>query len=149
MPEFHKITSGLHDIGNALVKRGTAMGPLVPSLIVVPILLLFAWLFRETAVLMGFPVITVMLVITPLCILYNYHRHYASFAKNDPDRLQSEEYRYEMTRVQMLAAKGLQEPLPEDSLPLADPTRNLSEADTPNEDEGASDSAVRDQEKAP
>ena len=149
MPEFHKITSGLHDIGNALVKRGTAMGPLVPSLIVVPILLLFAWLFRETAVLMGFPVITVMLVITTLCILYNYHRHYASFAKNDPDRLQSEEYRYEMTRVQMLAAKGLQEPLPEDSLPLADPTRNLSEADAPNEDEEASVPDVTDQEEAP
>ena len=43
-----------------------------------------------------------------------------------------------MTRVQMLAAKGLQEPLPEDSLPLADPTRNLSEADTPNGGEEAS-----------
>lgn len=54
-----------------------------------------------------------------------------------------------MTRVQMLAAKGLQEPLPEDRLPLADPTRNLSEADTPNKGEEASDSAVRDQEKAP
>ena len=54
-----------------------------------------------------------------------------------------------MTRVQLLAAKGLQGPLPEDSLPLAGPTRNLSEADTPNEDEDASDSAVRDQEKVP
>ncbi|MCY4389516.1 MAG: hypothetical protein OXC18_20665 [Desulfurellaceae bacterium] len=149
MQEFHKIASGLHDIGSALVKRGTAMGPLVPSLIAVPILLLFAWLFRETAVLMGFPVITVTLVIIMACVLYSYHRHYASFAKNDPDRLQSEEYRYEMTRVQMLAAKGLQEPLPEDSLPLADPTRNLSGADTPNEGEEASASAVRDQEKAP
>ena len=149
MQEFHKIASGLHDIGSALVKRGTAMGPLVPSLIMVPILLLFAWLFLETAVLMGFPVITVMLVITTLCILYNYHRHYAAFAKSDPDRLQSEEYRYEMTRVQMLAAKGLQEPLPEDSLPLADPTRNLPEADAPNEDEKASASTVKNREEAP
>ena len=149
MQEFYKIASGLRDIGIALVKRGTVMGPLVPSLVLVLIFLLFAWLFRETAVLMGVPVISVMLVIPALCIPYNYHRHYASFAKNDPDRLQSEEYRYEMTRVQMLAAKGLQEPLPEDSLPLADPTRNLSEADAPNKDEEASDSAVRDQEKAP
>ena len=149
MEEFHKITSGLHDIGSALVKRGTAMGPLVPSLIAVPILLLFAWLFRETAVLMGFPVITVILVVASLCILYSYHRRYASFAKNDPDRLQSEEYRYEMTRVQMLAAKGLQEPLPEDSLPLADPTRNLPEVDGPNEGEDASAPDVTDQEEAP
>ena len=147
MQEFHKITSGLHDIGSALVKRGTAMGPLVPSLIAVPILLLFAWLFMETAVLMGFPVITVMLVIASLCILYSYHRRYASFAKNDPDRLQSEEFRYEMTRVQMLAAKGLPEPLPEDSLPLADPTRNLPETDAPNEDEDASVPDVTDQEE--
>ena len=149
MEAFHKIAGSLHDIGSTLVRRGTAMGPLVLSLMVAPILVLFAWLFRETAVLMGFPVITVMLVIASLCILYSYHRHYASFAKNDPDRLQSEEYRYEMTRVQMLAAKSLPQPLPEDSLPLAEPTRNLSGADAPNEGEEASASAVRDQEKAP
>lgn len=125
------------------------MGPLVPLLMMVPILFLSAWLLRETVVLMGFPIFTVVLIVTGVIILYSYLRHYASFAKNDPDRLQSEEYRYEMTRVQMLAAKGLQEPLPEDRLPLADPTRNLSEADTPNKGEEASDSAVRDQEKAP
>ena len=149
MQDFHKIVGGLRDIGIALVSRGTVMGPLVPSLLVSLVLLAFAWLFRETAVLMGFPVITVVLVITSLCILYNYHRHYASFAKNDPDRLQSEEYRYEMTRVQMLAAKGLPEPLPEDSLPLADPTRNLPRADAPNEGEEASASAGTDQEERP
>ena len=126
------------------------MGPLVPLLVVVfPILSMLAWLLRETAVLMGFPIITIVLVIASLCILYSYLRHYASFAKNDPDRLQSEEYRYEMTRVQMLAAKGLQEPLPEDRLPLADPTRNLSGADTPNEGEEAFAPDVMDQEKAP
>ena len=149
MSDFHKIVGGLRDIGVALVRRGTAMGPLMPSLMMVPILLLFSWLFRETAVLMGFPVITVVLVITSLCILYNYHRHYASFAKNDPDRLQSEEYRSEMTRVQMIAAKGLPEPLPEDSLSLADPTRNLPKADTPSEDEEASASTGTDQEETP
>jgi len=149
MQVFHKLAGGLRDIGIALVRRGTVMGPLMPSLMTVPVLLLFAWLFRETAVLMGFPVITVVLVITSLCILYNYHRHYASFAKNDPDRLQSEEYRYEMTRVQMLAAKGLPEPLPEDSLPLADPTRNLPRADAPDEGEEASASAGTDQEEGP
>ena len=122
------------------------MGPLVPSLVAVVPILLFAWLFRETAVLMGIPVITVVLVVAGLWILFDYHRHYASFAKNDPDRLQSEEYRYEMTRVQMLAAKGLPEPLPADSLPLEEPKRNIPEDETPSEGEQASASAVTDQE---
>ncbi len=93
------------------------MGPLVPSFMAVPILLLFAWLFLEAAVLMGIPVISVVLVVASLWILYDYHRHYGSFAKNDPDRLQPEEYRYGMTRVQMLAAKSLPRPLPEDVSP--------------------------------
>ena len=42
------------------------MGPLVPSLVAVVPILLFAWLFRETLVLMGIPVITVALVATGL-----------------------------------------------------------------------------------
>ena len=147
MQGYHKLAGALHDIGSALVRRGTAMGPLVPSLVaVVPILLLSAWLFRETVVLRGVPVITVGLVGAALWILFDYHRHYASFAKNDPDRLQSEEYRYEMTRVQMLAAKGLPEPLPADSLPLEEPKKNIPEDETPNEGEQASASAVTDQE---
>ena len=54
-----------------------------------------------------------------------------------------------MTRVQMLAAKGLQEPLPEDSLPLADPTRNLTGTNAPNKGEEASATDVMNQEKAP
>lgn len=149
MQGYHKIAGVLHDIGSALVRRGTAMGPLVPSLVAVVPILLFAWLFRETAVLMGIPVITVVLVIADLWILFDYHRHYASFAKNDPERLQSEEYRYEMTRVQMLAAKGFPAPLPADSLPLEEPKRNVPPGDaTPNEGEQVSASAVTDQETA-
>lgn len=149
MQGFHRIAGALHDIGSALVRRGTAMGPLVPSLVaVIPILLFAAWLFRETAVLMGIPVITVVLVIAGLWILFDYHRHYASFAKNDPDRLQSEEYRYEMTRVQMLAAKGLPTPLPEDSLPLEEPQRNIPADGTASEGEQVSASGVADQETA-
>ena len=146
MQGYHKLAGALHDIGSALVRRGTAMGPLVPSLVAVVPILLFAWLFRETAVLGGIPVITVVLVIAGLWILFDYHRHYASFARNDPDRLQSEEFRYEMTRVQMLAAKGLPEPLPADSLPLEEPKRNIPEDGTPSEGEQASASAVTDQE---
>ena len=146
MQDYHKIAGALHDIGNALVKRGTAMGPLVPSLVAVVPILLFAWLFRETAVVKGIPLVTVVLVIAGLWILFDYHRHFASFAKNDPDRLQSEEYRYEMTRVQMLAAKGLPEPLPADSLPLEEPKKNIPEDGTPNEGEQPSASAATDQE---
>ena len=77
MQGYHKLAGALHDIGSALVRRGTAMGPLVPSLVAVVPMLLFAWLFRETAVLMGIPVITVVLVVAVLWILFDYHRHYA------------------------------------------------------------------------
>ena len=146
MQGYHKLAGALHDIGSALVRRGTAMGPLVPSIVAVVPMLLFAWLFRDTFVVKGVPVITAVLVVAVLWILFDYHRHYASFAKKDPDRLQSEEYRYEMTRVQMLAAKGLPEPLPADSLPLEEPKRNIPEDGTPSEGEQASASAVTDQE---
>ena len=146
MRGYHKIAGALHDIGSTLVSRGTAMGPLVPSLVAVIPILLFAWLFRETVILMGIPVITVVLVMAALWIVVDYHRHFASFAKNDPDRLQSEEYRYEMTRVQMLAAKGLPEPLPADSLPLEEPKRNTPGDETPNEGEDVPASVVAGEE---
>ena len=147
MRVLHKFSGSLHDIGSALVKRGTAMGPLVPSLVVVPFLLLFAWLFRDTAFIAGIPIITVVLVIASLWILYNYHRHFGKFAKNDPDRLQSEEFRIGMTRIQMLAAKSLPQPLPEDILP--EPTRNLAGGDVRDESEEAGVSISGDEEKAP
>ena len=51
--EFRNIWSSLQDIGGLLVKRGTAMGPLVPSLLLSPIFVIFAWLFRSTAVIGG------------------------------------------------------------------------------------------------
>ena len=111
-------------------------------------MLLFAWLFRDTAVVKGIPAITAVLVAAVLWVLFDYHRHYASFAKNDPDRLQSEEYRYEMTRVQMLAAKGLSEPLPADSLPLDEPKRNVPEDGMPKGDGDESASAETDREIA-
>ena len=44
------------------------MGPLVPSLVLVPFLLLFAWLFRDTAVAAGIPIISVVLVLASLLI---------------------------------------------------------------------------------
>ena len=123
------------------------MGPLVPSLIVVPFLLLFAWLFRDTAIVGGVPILTAVLVIASLLIPYNYHRHFGKFAKTDPDRLQSEEFRIGMTRIQMLDAKSLPQPLAEDSLPK--PARNLTDADARDEFDAASEAASDDEEKAP
>ena len=147
MQIFQRFSGSLQDIGSALVRRGTVMGPLVPSLAVVPFLLLFAWLFRDTAVVGGVPILTAALVIVSLLILYNYHRHFGRFAKSDPDRLQSEEFRIGMTRLQMLDAKSLPQPLPEDSLP--EPTRNLTDADARDELDEASEAASDDEGKAP
>lgn len=115
-----------------LVKRGTAMGPLVPPLVLCPILLLFAWLFRSVAIVGNIPSISVVLVIAALWIVFDYHRHYSRFAKTDPDRLQSEEYRYQTTRL-MIAAKELPHPVPAEELPLADPAANLPEPEVPVE----------------
>ena len=123
---IHNILGSLQEIGGLLIKRGTAMGPLVPSLALCPLLLLFAWLFRSVAVVGNIPIILVVLVIAALWIVFEYLRHYSRFAKNDPDRLQSEEYRYQTTRL-MIAAKELPHPVPVDELPLADPAANLSE----------------------
>lgn len=101
------------------------MGSLIPSLLLSPVLLGAAWLFRSTFVIGGCPIISTGLVIGVLGIIFSFHRHYASFAKNDPDRLQSEEYRYETARMQMIAAKELRSPIPADELPLGDPRENL------------------------
>ena len=34
--DFRDIVRGIQDVGTVLVKRGTAMGPLVPTLLLVP-----------------------------------------------------------------------------------------------------------------
>ena len=91
--------------------------------------------------------ISVVLVFASLLIPYNFHRHFGKFAKTDPDRLQSEEFRIGMTRIQMLDAKSLPQPLPEDSLP--EPTRNLTDADARDELDRASEAASDDEGKAP
>ena len=83
------------------------MGPLVLPLLLSPVLLFFAWLFESTLVIKGIPLITVACVLAALWLIFNYTRHYGRFAKHDPDRLQSEEYRYETARLQMIAAKKI------------------------------------------
>ena len=103
------------------------MGPLVPSLLLSPFFVGAAWLFRSVAVVSDVPLLSALFVLAALFIVFSYHRHYARFAKNDPDRLQSEQYRYETQRMQMIAAKELRHPMPADSLPLAEPAENPAE----------------------
>ena len=117
---LRQVVGGLHRTGTALIKRGTAMGPLVPVLFLVPVLAAVAWLFKDTAVIQGVPVFTALSFLGIVGIIVHYLWHYTSYAKHDPDRLQSEEYRSQMQQLQ-IAAKGLPEPLPahvlEDPIP--------------------------------
>ena len=124
MSLFRNGLAAVQDIGGLLLERGTAMGPLVPSLVLSPVLVGAAWWFRAVAVIDGIPVFSALFVLAALAIVFDYHRHYASFARNDPDRLQSEKYRYKTARMQMIAARELQQPMPEESLPLAGPAEN-------------------------
>ena len=102
------------------------MGPLVPPLLLSPVLLGVAWPFRSTFVIQGCPVISALLVVVALAIVVHYLYHYSRYARNDPDRLQSEEYRYETARMQMIAAKELQHPVPAADLELQEPRENLA-----------------------
>lgn len=117
---LREVVAGLHRTGTALIKRGTAMGPLVPVILLVPVLAALAWLFKDTALIKGVPVFTALSFIGIVGIIVHYLWHYSSFAKHDPDRLQSEKYRSQMQQLQ-IAAKGLREPLPahvlEDPIP--------------------------------
>ena len=111
------------------------MGPLVPSLIVlVPGFIVAAWFFRSTAMIKGVPLISVLFVVVALGIVIDYHRRYAFFAKNDPDRLQSEEYRYKTEQMRMIAAKELPDTMLKEELSLENPKKNL-DAPRPSSEE--------------
>ena len=111
------------------------MGPLVPSLIVlVPGFIVAAWFFRSTAMIKGIPLISVLFVVVALGIVIDYHRRYAFFAKNDPDRLQSEEYRYKTEQMRMIAAKELPDTMLKEELSLENPKKNL-DAPRPSSEE--------------
>ena len=124
MSWFRNGLAAVQDVGGLLVKRGTAMGPLVPSLLLSPFFVGAAWLFRSDAVVSGVPLFSALFVVAALVIVFSYHRHYAWFARHDPDRLQSEKYRFETQRMQMIAAKELRHPVPAESLPLAEAAEN-------------------------
>ena len=46
-----QLLGGMHQTGTTLIKRGTAMGPLIPVLLLVPVLFAFAWLFSDVVVI--------------------------------------------------------------------------------------------------
>ena len=140
--------SGFQDVGSLLIKRGTVMGPLVPLLFIAPVLLLFAYLFRDVTVVRGVPVFSAVFVLAALLIFLGYLYHYTSFAKRDPDRLQSEEYRLLTSRMQMIAAKELPHPMPAENLPLAEPAENPAEQRASTESEDRPESAVEEERKS-
>lgn len=123
------------------------MGPLVPSLIVLVLgFIVAAWFFRSTAMIKGVPLISVLLVGAALGIVIDYHRHYAFFAKNDPDRLQSEKYRYKTAQMQMMAAKDLDDLVLEEELP--DPREKPDALERSSEEDEPPDSTDTDEEKS-
>ena len=87
-------------------------------------------------------------VLAALVIIFSYLRHYTDFAKRDPDRLQSEEYRL-LTMRQMIAAKELRHPVPVETLPLTEPTENPAEPQARTEGERTPDSTVVEEEREP
>ncbi len=145
---FHRVLEGLQAVGELLIKRGSAMGPLVPSIIVlVPGFIVAAWFFRSIAMIKGVPLISVLFVVAALGIVIDYHRRYAFFAKNDPDRLQSEEYRYKTAQMRMIAAKELPSPMPAEELSLEDPRKNLDAPRPSSEEDEPPASTDTDEEK--
>ena len=112
-------------------------------------LLLAAYLFREVAVIHGVPVFSTVFGLAALLIVLSYLYHYSSFAKRDPDRLQSEEYRLLTSRMQMIAAKELPHPMPAESLPLAEPAENPVEQGTFTENVERADSTAAEEERVP
>ena len=77
------------------------MGPLIPLLLLVPILIFAAWLFLEVAVIKSVQSFSALCMLGILVIVAMYLRHYGRFAKEDPDRLQSEEFRVRMEQLEL------------------------------------------------
>ena len=136
-------------MGSLLIKKGAVMGPLIPLLFIALVLLLAAYLFREVAVIHGVPVFSAVFGLAALLIVLSYLYHYSSFAKRDPDRLQSEEYRLLTSRMQMIAAKELPHPMPAESLPLAEPAENPAEQGVSTENAVRPDSNAAGDEREP
>lgn len=89
-----------------LIFKGTAMASLIPWLLMVPFLLLAAVLCRDV------PILAIPLLVTAIGMVCEYGRQFARFARDDPDRLQSEQHRFDMTALHMISAKDLPRPIP-------------------------------------
>ena len=141
MGPVRQLLGGLHQTGTTLIKRGTAMGPLIPVLLLVPVLCVFAWLFTDIVVIMRIPVFSALCLAGAIAIVGHYLWYYSKFARSDPDRLQSEQYRVQMQHLQLVAAKELPEPLPAEVLenPTANPA--TSESQDNDGDDRSSDSS--------
>lgn len=94
------------------------MGPMIPLLFLVPILVGATWLFRDILP------IALIFGVGAIGIVVEYCRQFSRFATTDPDRLQSEEYRCEMTRIHMVAGKELPHSIPAEELHLPGPVSN-------------------------
>ena len=95
-----------------------------------------------------FTLFSAAFVIVALLLVFDYHRHYSKFANKDPDRLQSEEYRFQTARMHMIASKELPRPMAVDELRLRDPVSNLAEHGSQSKDDQAPASISTDEEKA-
>ena len=95
----------------------------------------------------GCPIFSALFGIAVLWILGSYLRHCAAFAKNDPDRLQSEEYRYATAQMEMIAAKELRSPTPAEDLSLEDPRENWTAPRSSSEEDRPPASTDVDEEK--
>ncbi len=122
-----RIAEALQQTGTLLIKRGTVMGPLVPALSLVPVLGFFAWLLADVFVLRGVPVFSTLCFAGIVAVVGVYLAQYIRFAKHDPDRLQSEQFRVQMQQLQMIKAKDLRDYLPAEV--LAQPTSMLTDKD--------------------
>ena len=132
-----EMLGGLHRSGTALITKGTAMGALVPLLLLVPILGAFAYLFRDLAVVGSVPTFSAFFVAGIAIIIVRYLVHYARFAREDPDRLQSEKYRLDMEQLEVQRVLAKEGVLSEDVLepPSPNPVAPSGETHTEGGDE--------------
>lgn len=124
MQNLRFVSGSSNSLGRLLVSRGSAMGPLLPLVALVPLLILAAWALKGVLVIWNVPILSVCFSLAAFWIILQYYRQYERFAKTDPDRLQSENYRYETARMQLIAAKGLPYPMPAESLAIDEPGTN-------------------------
>lgn len=130
---------GLQNAACMTIRRGTAIGPIIPLLLLVPVLITAGVWMRDHA---G---ISWLMFGTAVSIVAVFSGAFLWLMKNDPDRLQSEDFRCEMQRMHLIAAKELPAPVPMEMLihPVAtsnpaQPITNLTDIDfgeTPSNEE--------------